>query len=335
MHILLRPRGGSIKRRVCGLCLMFKDIPVLSRIVATTGTVWRSADNTLARMHEVRFTEAVACKGNEYSSPEAAFVRAIFAYLLRNPSAQQLKLFRVLFSTLAFFPRSQINIMKLSCLPSVLVIFGVGFSTNLINAQLVGCDAAGCPRNPKFAFDSFCDLDGIVYNDLGITNFTSALSSSPFTWTIGISETADPSSSTKENFSRGFYLGAPPPLNMSDLTTITGCALFFEGISSILSFPGTLDTSIGTCSDALSATCVTDLLAQAASTLLQISKSSGNICEALTDALSNRAPKSCSVAQDGSWGVMTAKSECRTPQRLEELLTFLPQTSLVPLLRCP
>ena len=226
--------------------------------------------------------------------------------------------------------------MRLLWQVSVSVLVGVNFSSSLTNAQLVGCDAVDCPPDLQNPSVSSCDLGGVNYYSLGIANFTSALSPSPFTWTLGASQTDAPANSSGELWTRGFYLGAPPTVNMSDLTTTTGCALFFEGVSSSLQFPAAnLDTSIGTCSDALNSACVEDLLAQATSTLLELSKSSSNICEALKDSLQNNAPKSCSAVQQGNWGGMTAKSKCARFRMLDRLLTMSFQILLAALPRCP
>ena len=193
---------------------------------------------------------------------------------------------------------------------STLVVVGANLFHAIANAQLVGCDAVGCPPDPQNPFISSCGLGGVDYYSLGITNFTSALSPSPFTWTLGSARSDVPANASGQLWSRGFYLGAPPTVDMSVLTTTIGCALFFEGISTSLRFPGAnWDASIGTCGDALSNSCVTDLLAQATSSLLQLSNSTGLSCEALKDSLQNSAPKSCAAAHEGVWGAMTAKGE--------------------------
>jgi hypothetical protein len=188
------------------------------------------------------------------------------------------------------------------------VVIAMRISNNVVDAQLLGCDAVNCPQNQQNPLQSLCNLDGIANIEIGITNFTSAISPEPLTWTVGVSGLPDFANSTEQIWSRNFYLGTPPALNMTDLNTITGCALFFEGISSSLRFPGSnIDTSIGSCNDALSAACVTDLMSQANSSLLQLTQSTQNVCEGLEAALRNSAPKSCKITQDGAWGSITAK----------------------------
>ena len=191
-------------------------------------------------------------------------------------------------------------------------LFASYLSAYFAKAQLLGCNEVNCPQNPDLQPYFSCPVDGAVNTLIGIANLTTALVPQPLTWTVGISQSPNPANSTESVYSRNFYLGAPPRLDLVDLSNTTGCALFFEGISSQLKFAGPLEYSVGTCSDALSAGCVTDLLNQATSILATLDPTLGNVCEALESALVNNAPSSCGVAQRGSWGNISAKGAWST-----------------------
>ena len=166
-------------------------------------------------------------------------------------------------------------------------------------AQLLGCDAVGCPlddyRTPQ------CEVGNATLKAIGIANVTTLLDAQPLTWTLGLQEL----NGTQPTFDRNFYLGTPASLELNDTT---GCALFFEGVST------NLTTSKGnlldkfTCSDALAESCVSDLITQAESNSKDISGTSddSDFCNKLRDSLVNKPPSTCNGLQ-GSWGNIIAK----------------------------
>ncbi|PQE30989.1 vacuolar sorting VPS1 dynamin protein [Rutstroemia sp. NJR-2017a WRK4] len=131
---------------------------------------------------------------------------------------------------------------------------------------LVGCDAVHCPTNYK---TSTCPVDNTTLSYLGITSLNTSLASSPLTWTLGTQVTYDPSNKSLVSLDRDYFLGTPPTVLNLTSNTYHGCALFFDGVSATnLSFPNTPhESGSGTCNDALSTSCVTDLLAQSQSEL--------------------------------------------------------------------
>lgn len=178
-----------------------------------------------------------------------------------------------------------------------------------VNAQLMGCDSVHCPPDISTGHGSSnCTLDGVVGTAIGIANFTTAISPEPLTWTLAISN-----NDKQTFFGRDFYLGTPPALNMTDITATTGCALFFEDVTSSLHFPGSsLNSSVGTCSDAMGPACVTDLISQSKAELdiiLQVVRPGANVCAMLAAVLSNSAPNTCNATQSGSWGNVTTKGK--------------------------
>src|SRR6202034_4884965 len=78
------------------------------------------------------------------------------------------------------------------------VVIAMRISNNVVDAQLLGCDAVGCPQNQQNPLQSLCNLDGIANIEIGITNFTSAISPEPLTWTVGVSGLPDFANSTEQ-----------------------------------------------------------------------------------------------------------------------------------------
>lgn len=107
---------------------------------------------------------------------------------------------------------------------------------------------------------------------------------------------------------RSYYLGTPPGF---DFSTTGGCALFFEGVAGNITFPGpTPRTDVGTCEDALGATCVVDLIAQARRSVVEIASnpsSTEGTCGMLAKALRSNAPVTCKDAKNQSWGDVVVK----------------------------
>lgn len=176
-------------------------------------------------------------------------------------------------------------------------------------AQLVGCDAVGCPLNQYNRPQ--CEIGNLTAQEIGVANLSTSISPKPLTWTLSTSASSDPTNSSQEVFTRTFYLGTPPSLDLQTLTTYQSCALFFEGISSNLAFPlHDLDTDVGTCSDAMGLACVNNLMVQANSTLSNIMAGNNDtitICQTLETMLRDNAPHTCANATNGSWGNISVK----------------------------
>jgi hypothetical protein len=178
-------------------------------------------------------------------------------------------------------------------------------------AQLVGCDVLSCDggaSNP-------CTLGNATNAFIGTTNFTSQLISpkAPLTWTVGSSASTPPSSSNSgedQTFTKNFYLGTPPSVNLGSESDVQGCALFFEGIARSLQLNGSAEFGSLTCPDALGQQCVDDLVAQASQQLKSTADSS-DVCVSLQKALEQSPPASCSVATV-TWGNVVAKGTPRT-----------------------
>src|ERR1700744_1954426 len=112
-----------------------------------------------------------------------------------------------------------------------------------------------------------CTLGIATSSFLGTTNFTTSISpnSVPLTWTVGAFSPDQSLSSnlTAVTFTKNFYLGTPPSLNLASTTDFAGCALFFEGIARSLPLNGITEYGSVTCSQTLQDAFVSDFLSQA------------------------------------------------------------------------
>lgn len=167
-----------------------------------------------------------------------------------------------------------------------------------------------------------CIVDNATADGLGMTNFNSSLSPNrPLTWTVFVK------TASEEDFSmeKDFLLGTPSAMNLAtsgvgdNLTTTIkyACALFFEGISTKLKFPGNdLEDDQGTCGDALTPSCVTDLLSQTHLQMKTIFNSThtddtpsnfSGSCEQLKNILQVNPPPTCLVATNSTWETVLAR----------------------------
>ena len=180
-------------------------------------------------------------------------------------------------------------------------------------SQLVGCDVLKCDGGVS----NECTLGNVTSSSIGTTNFTTSISpnSAPLTWTVGAfsPDKSSASNLTDVTFTKNFYLGTPPSLNLAASNDFAGCALFFEGIARSLSVNGVTQYGSITCSQTLQDACVNDLLAQAAERV-QTLRGSGNggnqsVCKFLRSSLEANPPQSCLSIATVTWGSVIAKGE--------------------------
>ncbi|KAI1630119.1 hypothetical protein EDD37DRAFT_83160 [Exophiala viscosa] len=186
-------------------------------------------------------------------------------------------------------------------------------------AQLVGCETLGCSSTG-------CTLGNVTNAFLGATSFNASLptstSSSPtqveLTWTVGAlaqspPQTSGSSSSTKDTlFTKNFYLGYPPSLNLTTDST-GGCALFFEGIARSIPLNGSEYGSM-TCQSALGTQCTSDLLTQAEGL---VNTKSNTVCADLQSHMQASPPSSCLGVATVTWGSVVAK-DLTSPQAISQ-----------------
>lgn len=160
-------------------------------------------------------------------------------------------------------------------------------------AQLVGCEAVDCPADG-------CVIGDTTNLDLGIANFTSSLSpDQSLSWTVGLADIPH-HNAVNDTWLKSYYLGTPPSLNLDEKSGISGCAIFFENSGTFQFNTSAPETSVGTCQDALTATCVDDLIAQAANITTTLTSSGtatganqSTFCSQLGPALNASMPASC------------------------------------------
>jgi len=199
-------------------------------------------------------------------------------------------------------------------------------SRSTASAQLLGCDAVGCPVDEYRRAN--CEVGNATLNAVGIANVTTSLSREPLTWTLGLQEVDN--NGTAPSFDRNYYLGTPPSLKLDDTT---GCALFFEGVSANLTAPNADQLDNFTCSDSLAESCIADLTAQAHSTFKALNNGTATgpaLCNQLRDSLANQAPSTCNGVR-GSWGAIAAQrtSPSLSPPPLQNPSKKLTRTSPV------
>ncbi len=109
------------------------------------------------------------------------------------------------------------------------------------------------------------------------------------------------SSSDGDFLLRDFYLGLPPSVQLQSFPSNTGCAIFFEGISSSLRFHdlalNELLADNGNCGDALTSQCVDEWTRQANDEVNKAIQAGGGLdCGVLASTLQNNPPAQCSAA---------------------------------------
>ncbi|EXJ68066.1 uncharacterized protein A1O5_08681 [Cladophialophora psammophila CBS 110553] len=179
-------------------------------------------------------------------------------------------------------------------------------------SQVVGCDVLDCNGGA----DNECTLGNTTSSFIGTTSFNSSLSpdNAPLTWTVGASSSN--SNSSDVTFSKNFYLGYPPSMNLTTPAAFAGCALFFEGIARSLPLNGVTEYGTVTCGQTLQDVCVNDLLSQARQQVQTLGSKSNvdnrSVCTALQTTMEANPPPSCSIATV-TWGTIVAK-EITGPQ---------------------
>lgn len=191
------------------------------------------------------------------------------------------------------------------------VLFGIivvyGLATRA-SSQLVGCDVLGCES-------AGCTVGNTTNAFLGATSFNTTVSPrGTLTWTVGALAEEFSANSTDTRFTKNFYLGYPPSLNLQDPSTFSGCALFFEGIARSIQLNGTSEFGPVTCGQTLGDDCVTDLLAQARQVLQTLRSAadatSTSVCSDLQSILEREPPQSCQPISQITWGSVIAKGQC-------------------------
>lgn len=185
-------------------------------------------------------------------------------------------------------------------------------------ATIVGCSAVECPTGPGSSTSANCIVAGRKSSLIGLANFnTSIAGGNNLTWTETI-EYESRNSALQFSFERSFYLGTPQGFNLTANATssnIGACAVFFTNISAEAKFPGDrIQTSFGTCDDAVTTDCANALIKQAQLAVGPAGNSSS--CESLKAEITKNLPPSCSkiATGDGAWqGIEVKGIPCADP----------------------
>ncbi|KIX95608.1 uncharacterized protein Z520_08728 [Fonsecaea multimorphosa CBS 102226] len=197
------------------------------------------------------------------------------------------------------------NIWALAmCLSSLLI-------QQTYSQQLVGCDVLDCDGGAN----NECTLGNTTSSFIGTASFNTSLSpnNAPLTWTVGASS----STSGDVTFTKRFYLGSPPSMNLANPTGFAGCALFFEGIARSLPLNGVTEYGPVTCGQTLQDACVNDLLSQAQKQVQTLGSTNNldnsAVCTALQTTMEANPPQSCQTIATVTWGTIVPK-EITGPQ---------------------
>ncbi|KAK5222089.1 hypothetical protein LTR47_003067 [Exophiala xenobiotica] len=209
-----------------------------------------------------------------------------------------------------------VNLLVALSLTSLLLANPVVSQQQQPDQTLVGCSSIpGCSSST-----GGCTVGNATNAFLGATSFNASFpqksssssastgsdsGSVELTWTVGALSSSSSSAATNTLFTKNFYLGYPPSLALassSSETDFAGCALFFEGIARSISLNGSEYGSM-TCSQALGAQCVGDLLSQAKA---QVQVQDGSTCASLQDTMQRNPPQSCWGIAMVTWGSVVA-----------------------------
>lgn len=184
-----------------------------------------------------------------------------------------------------------------------------------LNQTIVGCVEVECPASSQDTVNDNCTVaDTGSFSSIGLTRIptTNDTSISGLSWVKGFNIT---DSSSGRSFHSSFYLGAPPSLSFNASTG--GCAVFLHGVSGSISFGQneTDATALGTCNDAMGASCVSALTDAARSHISEYYGAGDNrpsttdACARLQRDLQNATVDACAPIQKGSWSNFTAVGE--------------------------
>ena len=198
------------------------------------------------------------------------------------------------------------------------------------NSTIAGCIDVRCPPATDGTNDN-CTVAGRSFPGVGVTPITSDTEAlSRLTWSKGVNVTDGPDGARE--FGSSYYLGTPPSL---DLRSTGACAIFFNGVSSSLSFETGVpnnETSDGTCSDAMGSDCVQALIDRARNFDIDDDDSNEEWCTRLRENLEENMDASCRQFQSGFWTNLTSVGayiripSCSTPNTAFERSQYMMAT---------
>ncbi|KAL9112236.1 MAG: hypothetical protein Q9227_003354 [Pyrenula ochraceoflavens] len=205
----------------------------------------------------------------------------------------------------------------------------------IVSSQLAGIDnvttAQGSNGHPQ------CSIGNITSVALGVANVTSQKfsPSESLTWTVALSSSSDPKNQSQLLYDRNYIFGSPPSTDLAK-SPLQACALFFESLTTLLSFPGSnSDLSKGTCTDILPRSCVDDIIKTAQSEGLNLhsretlnNTTSSSICANLQHRVATSPPASCNNLPKSAWENIIARGKSSCPSTQSSLIAMITKTEL-------
>lgn len=175
-----------------------------------------------------------------------------------------------------------------------------------LGAPIVGCSEVDCPTSGT-STAAECKVADRTLSLIGLASFNAPVAADDFTWTEGIQayDTPDPQTNLDRTYEKNFYLGTPQGFDLIENATTSGyevCALFFTKVAESVTFDGDKDeTTVGTCSDALTSACVDAILKQATDAARSNLSGSESCSKLLSDFADNLVPECSRIATGDKW----------------------------------
>lgn len=175
-----------------------------------------------------------------------------------------------------------------------------------LGAPIVGCSEVDCPTSGNTTAAE-CKVADRTLSLIGLASFKTPVATDDFTWTEGIQayDNVDPKIDFDRIYEKSFYLGTPQGFDLIEDATASNygaCALFFTTVADSIEFNGGKnETSVGTCSDALTSSCVDALLKQATDAA-RSNLSTAESCKILLSEFTNNLVPECfRIATGDKW----------------------------------
>ncbi len=188
---------------------------------------------------------------------------------------------------------------------------------------VVGCSAVECPSRANTSLTD-CRVGDRSFSAIGLAHLDTSLADD-FTWTQGVSRSifdnveAD-GEEVDRVFQKIFYLGTPTDFDLvaqEREAGLAGCALFFTNVSPAVSFDNEddeddVETSTGTCEEAMDEACVAALLMQARDVAQQLPDSSTtDACRRFGEKIRDSLVFECSQYATGEqWEGLQIRGMC-------------------------
>lgn len=208
-------------------------------------------------------------------------------------------------------------VIKAVALLSLLRLIRPAFAIDLA-APIVGCSEVDCPTAGNTT-SAECKVADRTFTLIGLASFDNPVTSTnDFTWTEGIQayDNVDPKVDFDRIYEKSFYLGTPQGFDLIKNATESGyevCALFFTKVADSVGFDGGKnETTVGTCSDALTSACANALLKQATDIASSNSENSQLCSKLRSDVTDNLVPECSRIATGDKWDGLQVQGQFKS-----------------------